>query len=646
MSLSIQTSRQIIESIRNDEIRHLVAQSKAKQVLREVKELPSFFPHFTANLDEKVTFSAYALLAAGCSLVEQGEAKEGYQPMQEAADILEAAHRTEIHREPTSAQHCLIGAMAFYACGQYSRAYVLIRNVEEMTPAAGIIADFLRKNRVKLTEKLSEVLLTHIYRSKFENSNQFNDSVLTVCIARSIALMIEHNISGQPELLRIADSILHDAMIISEGSLNPSFWWMARLLRLMLKNYSIGSLWSVLPPYFGSNGVEQIKNYVRLLAFQKSSVVELWQSQIVALQLALNQQNQGGVINLRTSAGKTRVAEIAILQTLINDPTSKILYLAPFRSLAFELERVFSKTLSPLGYSVSHLYGGTRFSAVDRELMTDGDITIATPEKAKAMLRAAPELFEAVKLIIIDEGHLLGDNERNIRNELFLEHLRLLARKQGARILLLSAVLPNAADLAMWIGGDPHALVKSDWKPSAERFGMLRWRKSGASIEWLGGERCFNPHFVEFKKVEWITPNGVVKQRDFPADKKEAVAASAVRLAELGPVLIFAGQARWVLPMAKAVLLALGTDAPPHSWPEIEWAIVEAVWREELGDDSFELKAARLGVICHSNKLPPQVRIAIEKLMAKCPPKIVVATTTLGQGVNIGISSVIIAGCI
>lgn len=255
------------------------------------------------------------------------------------------------------------------------------------------------------------------------------------------------------------------------------------------------------------------------------------------------------------------------------------------------------------------------------------------------MLRAAPELFESVKLVVVDEGHLLGGNERNVRNELFLEHLRLLVRRRGARILLLSAVLPNAKDLAAWVGGDVNALVKSDWKPSAERFGTLRWKTSGVSIEWLGEERCFNPHFVEFKEV----PKGKKRTRAFPKNKTEAVAATAARLAELGPVLIFAGQARWVPSMVKAVLLALGTDVPDHPWPETEWRLLEAVCKEELGDDSFELAAARLGVICHSNKLPPQVRISVEKLIAKCAPRIIVATTTLGQGVNIGIASVIVA---
>jgi len=637
MSLPVENARILAQTMRSQGLRNLVAQSKAKQVLREVREIPENFPSFTPDVDDRVTFIAYGLLAAGCSLIELGETTEGYAELYAAGEILESVHRTEVEDHQTSVLHSLIGAMAFYACGQYSRAFVLIGNVEEVSPSAGIIASFLRKNRRHLISKLNDILLAP--SPEFKEASQLDDWALTICVARSVALATEHSISGDPELLSNADAILCDAMTISEGASHPAYWWLTRLLRLMLTDYGNSSLWSVLPQFFGSDGREQLDSYVKLLAFMKSPVTELWKSQIAALQLAMDPQNLGGVINLRTSAGKTRVAELAILQVLKTAPGAKVLYLAPFRSLAFELERTFSNTLAPLGYSVSHLYGGSRFSGVDREMVNEGHITIATPEKAKAMLRAAPELIESVKLIVIDEGHLFGGNERNVRNELFLEHLRLLARQHGARILLLSAVLPNAEDLAAWVGGGEEALVRSDWKPSAERFGTLRWRSSGVSIEWLGRERCFNPHFIDFKEV----PKGKTGTRMFPESKTEAVAATAVRLVELGPVLIFAGQARWVPSMARAVLLAFGPDVPDHPWPEMEWRLLEAVCKEELGDDSFELAAARVGVICHSNKLPPQVRISMEKLIAKCAPRIIVATTTLGQGVNIGISSVIVA---
>jgi len=640
MSVSIEHARRIVSSLQEAPIPNFIAQAKAKQLLKEVRESPVHFPDFTAGLDERVTFVAYRMLGAGCSLVEQNLKAEGDPQLHSAGDLLESVHRAAPEDERASRFHRLIGAMAFYACGHYSRAYVLIKDVETVTPIAGVIASFLRKDSETLINRLNHLLLVSENQEP-QDAPQIDESALNIIIGRAVALVFEHTISGQSECLEAAEQALNDAMQISEAGSHPSFWWIARLLRLMFGDYRQGSLWSVLPPSFEPDGTATISDYASLLALSKPPVTELWRSQLASLGLALDSDNLGGVVNLRTSAGKTRVAELAILKTLKADPTAKVLYLAPFRSLAFELERTFVKSLGALGFSISHLYGGSRFSGIDREMVTESNLLIATPEKTKAMLRAAPELFENVKLIVVDEGHLLGESPRNIRNEIFLEHLRVLSRNNGSRILLLSAVLPNASQLAKWVGGSEDALAKSNWKPSDERFGVLRWLKKGVQIEWRGDSRCFNPNFVEFRTV--VEP-GKKRGRKFPKNKTEAVAATAARLAELGPVLIFAAQAQWVPSMARAVLLALqGGDTRPHEWPETEWKLFEAVCREELGGDCLELETAKWGVVCHSNRLPPQVRMALERLMALGQPRIIVATTTLGQGVNIGVSSVIVS---
>jgi Lhr-like helicase len=240
--------------------------------------------------------------------------------------------------------------------------------------------------------------------------------------------------------------------------------------------------------------------------------------------------------------------------------------------------------------------------------------------------------------VIVDEGHLIGPSERFVRNEVFVDHLRSLARATGARVLLLSAVLPNAQELAEWVTGDPKAVASSTWKPSAERFGLLRWDGSRVRIDWQGEVASSNPSFVEAKRLRFGK-----RRKPFPNDKNEAVAATAVRLSTIGPVMIFTGKAVSVLTLAQAVLLALGERPEDHPWPEHEWRVFEAVCQEELDPDAIEVRAARAGVVCHSNRLTPQVRLALEHLMRSKPPKIIIATTTLAQGVNVGISSVIVA---
>ncbi len=636
MSIPAERARAIIAEFQAPQIENLFAQAHAKHVLHEVQEEPANFPAFDPTLDDKVTFAGYSLLAAGCSLIEQEDRDEGAGALEHGASILQYVHgpRAAVDRE--SSFHVFVAAMSFYAAGQYSRAFVTIRSVEERTPAARIIGAYLRKDMAALLERLDQVLLSD--RPFPEEQADLDESAITVAVAQAVSLAVEFIFTGAQDFLGLAENQLRDAGIVAAAGGHPAWWWAVRLLRLMLQDLDGASPWHVLPPYFGPDSAATLGKYIKLLAFLKRPVAELWVSQRAALPLALNLANNGAVINLRTSAGKTRVAELAILQTLLADPGARVFYLAPFRSLALEVEYTLAASFTELGYGVSHLYGGARVSAVDTELAAESTITIATPEKARSLFRAAPELFQDVKLVIVDEGHLIGPSERYVRNEIFVDHLRSLTRATGARLLLLSAVLPNAHEIAEWVTGDQNAVATSTWKPSAERFGLLRWSGSRVRIDWQGDVASFNPSFVE------AGPLGFSRRRKpFPNNKNEAVAASAVRLSAVGPVMIFTGRAVSVPTLAEAVLLALGRIPPDHLWPEHEWNVFEAVCQEDLGSDALELKAARAGVVCHSDRLTPQVRLAMERLMRAKPPRIIIATTTLAQGVNVGVSSVIVA---
>ena len=233
---------------------------------------------------------------------------------------------------------------------------------------------------------------------------------------------------------------------------------------------------------------------------------------------------------------------------------------------------------------------------------------------------------------------MLGEEERHIRNEMFLTHMKEFASRNKIRIILLSAVLPNAEDLAQWITGDKDSVVKSEWKPSLERLGFLLWNGNRVRLEWKGDDRIFNPNFIEQAPLGFSN-----RKKLFPHNKKEAIAAAAVRLAEAGTVMIFSARANSIEGLAKSVLLALGEDPKDYPWDNNLWNVFESVCREELESNDIVLKAARKGVICHNNRLPTLVRIAIERLMRTRSPLIVIASSTLGQGVNVGISSIIIS---
>ncbi|MGT2460351.1 DEAD/DEAH box helicase (plasmid) [Cupriavidus basilensis] len=635
MAIPVEKSRELVRALNAGRPRILAAQTHAKHVLNEVNEESANFPKFDGNLDEKITLNAYAMLATGCSLIEQELAGEGAAALEQAATWLHEVHSHQLEGSLESRFHQLIAAMAFYAAGHYSRGYICLESAEQRSQVAGMIAAFIRKERDTLVTRLNGVLLADT--PDFADRGEFDEWVLTVSIARALAWILEFFAAGDLRALETAATTLADAQIVAAADVSPGMWWVIRLLRLMLRDLGGASLWNVLPPHFDGDR-RLLERYIRLMCFASPSIVELWTSQRAALRVALDTNERGAVINLRTSAGKTRVAELAILRTLEQYPEATVVYLAPFRSLAFELERALGATFSPLGYSVSHLYGGSRINTVDMQIAAESRITIATPEKARALMRAAPELFESVRLFVIDEGHLIGRDARDTRNEAFVDHVRQEAARIGARIILLSAVLPNTEELAEWIAGDPLAVARSMWKPSAERYGFLRWNGRRVALEWHGEVHSFNPKFVE------ATPTSTRKNSGlFPGALNQAVSATAVRLSEIGPVMIFTAQARMVPGFAEAAITALGNNPSLHPWPQHEWQVFEEVCKEELDADAMELRAARFGIICHSNRLTSQVRMATEQLMRSHSPRLIIATRTLGQGVNVGVSSVIVA---
>ena len=70
-------------------------------------------------------------------------------------------------------------------------------------------------------------------------------------------------------------------------------------------------------------------------ALEARSGAELWESQITALRAGLlSDSNRGLAIRMPTSAGKTRIAELAILDTLSKVPKTQAVYIAPFNALA------------------------------------------------------------------------------------------------------------------------------------------------------------------------------------------------------------------------------------------------------------------------------------------------------------------------
>ena len=180
-------------------------------------------------------------------------------------------------------------------------------------------------------------------------------------------------------------------------------------LRTILDSFSERSTWMNISRH--ATGLEENpiwKAYLRNLAFDKS-IVEFWQSQLKAIHSGLLTSDDSFIVQMPTSAGKTLIAELAILAALATGEEVRCLYIAPYRALVNEIERSLADTLGAVGYRVSNLIGGFEVDTFQHFLVTQANVLVANRKRPNCCLRTHPEYFQNLAVVVIDEGHIVDE---------------------------------------------------------------------------------------------------------------------------------------------------------------------------------------------------------------------------------------------
>ncbi|KAG9057370.1 hypothetical protein FS842_007071 [Serendipita sp. 407] len=172
--------------------------------------------------------------------------------------------------------------------------------------------------------------------------------------------------------------------------------------------------------------------------------------------------NENMLICAPTGAGKTDVAMLTILRAIdqhrsgvatdiagsINRDEFKVIYVAPMKALAAEIVRKLGKRLAWLRIKVRELTGDMQLTKAE---IAETQIIVTTPEKWDVVTRKPTgegELATKVKLLIIDEVHLLNDERGAVIETIVARTVRQVESTQSLiRIVGLSATLPNYIDV-------------------------------------------------------------------------------------------------------------------------------------------------------------------------------------------------------
>ena len=165
------------------------------------------------------------------------------------------------------------------------------------------------------------------------------------------------------------------------------------------------------------------------------------------------------LVSAPTASGKTLIAILATINFLSKNK-GKVVYLSPLRALAAEKFSEFKKLEKiDFGRKIKVQISTGDFESKDKNL-EESDILILTNEKMDSIIRHGSEWVDDVGLVIADEIHLIGNDDRGPALEITLTKLKLL--ETHPQILALSATITNADELSQWLDSE---LVENKWRP-------------------------------------------------------------------------------------------------------------------------------------------------------------------------------------
>ncbi|KAF1953482.1 Sec63-domain-containing protein [Byssothecium circinans] len=338
-----------------------------------------------------------------------------------------------------------------------------------------------------------------------------------------------------------------------------------------------------------------------------------------------------------TGAGKTDAAMLTILNTVakytipnpIEEPDAtdftvlsedfKIIYVAPMKALAAEVTDKLGKRLAWLGIKTRELTGDMHLTKAE---ILDTQIIVTTPEKWDVVTRKSTgdtELVQKVRLLIIDEVHMLHDERGAVLESLVARTQRQVESTQSLiRIVGLSATLPNYVDVA-------------DFLRVNKMAGLFYFDASFRPVP-------LEQHFIGAKGKA-----NTIKSRE----NLDRVAFDKVReMLERGHQIMVFVHSRKDTVKAARMLYDKAIDEQctdlfdPTQHPRYDLAVRDM--RQSKGRELRELLNKGMGT--HHAGMPRSDRNLIERLFGEGVIKVLCCTATLAWGVNLPAAAVLIKG--
>ena len=357
------------------------------------------------------------------------------------------------------------------------------------------------------------------------------------------------------------------------------------------------------------------------------------------------------VVGMPTSAGKSFLAEMQILFSIHNYKTAEfnptVCYVVPTNALIDQVKLDLQSDFKEFNFNIETALPYYDVDEIENEILMREhiDILISTPEKLEALVRQNHPSIKNTRLVILVEAHNLGDASRGSKFELVLSSIK--QNMKEANFLLLSPFISNAKEISEWLADSPRNAdtISVEWSPTKQYIGcnLLNNKKTESVLQFYKSPR--NQLGTENVEIALsLSPQDVKTELDH--DRVDNAVRLCVVLNDFieqdGNILVLCGGRGTTLKLALDVKCFFETKnmLPDMSEDEEIQRAIEIV-RLENGEDDSLVECLKFGICYHNSGLSSIVKETIEELVRNNKIKIIFDTTTLAQGMNFPINTVI-----
>ncbi|MGI6627798.1 MAG: DEAD/DEAH box helicase [Bacillota bacterium] len=375
----------------------------------------------------------------------------------------------------------------------------------------------------------------------------------------------------------------------------------------------------------------------------------------------LDPAHRAVVVNMPTSSGKTLLAEFRILQALnyFRDEGGWVAYLVPTRALVNQVTRALRRDLEPVGVQIEKVTPAFDVHSIEESMLLHRgesnyaqdaayggfDVLVATPEKLDFLVRNGWEerIGRPLTLVVFDEAHNIASPKRGLRMELLLATINRECRH--AQFLLLTPYIPNGDEIARWL--DPQNAkaisVGLSWQSNERAIGLVYPVKGLDRNHWRMAFRTLSTSHDSIEIPDRLLfgnekPPLKMTYNQAKRTKLKIAAAAANELRKRGDtVVVLANNVSWVWSTART--LRENSERKPISH---EVSLVQRFLMTEMGQKYDLVDLLNYGIGVHHSGLSEEVRFLMEWLVEDRLIDFLVCTTTIAQGVNFPVSSIVL----